>query len=103
MQIVFLPFISAPPGIPEFLPSGILLTGDAHKLTCTTKAGNPPAKLNWFRGASMMESHYSVIDDIVKAEVSNFLRPSSSKVEQLSCFSSFLLHFDSYGVHIPND
>lgn len=43
--------------------------GYAQKLTCTSQAGYPTAKLSWFRGSAMMESHYSVEGDVVKAEV----------------------------------
>lgn len=46
--------------------------GYAQKLTCTSQAGYPTAKLSWFRGSAMMESHYSVEGDVVKAEV-NYL------------------------------
>ena len=70
--IIFFNFLD-PPGKPQI--TGLdhtLVNGLAHKLTCITKAGHPPAKLNWFKGSSMMESHYTVEGDLVKAEVSAF-------------------------------
>ena len=65
---------SDPPGMPQItgLDESAMLTGSEHKLTCITKAGHPPAKLNWFKGSAMMESHYTVEGDLVKAEVSAF-------------------------------
>jgi hypothetical protein len=38
----------------------LLAPGTSCKLTCSTEAGHPPAKLAWFRGHHMMESHYKV-------------------------------------------
>ena len=55
--------ISDPPGVPQIygLESGeAVSSGTSCKLTCTTEAGHPPAKLAWFRGHHMMESHYKV-------------------------------------------
>ena len=52
-----------PPGMPQIygLEKGdIVSSGSSHKLTCSTQAGHPPAKLSWFRGQHMMESHYKV-------------------------------------------
>ena len=73
-QITFVTFFSDPPGMPQItgLDDSAMLTGSEHKLTCITKAGHPPAKLNWFKGSAMMESHYTVEGDLVKAEVSAF-------------------------------
>ncbi len=60
-QITF-PFLD-PPGMPQIygLEKGdTVSSGSSHKLTCSTQAGHPPAKLSWFRGQHMMESHYKV-------------------------------------------
>ena len=70
---ILLLFFTDPPGNPKI--TGLdhaLLSGSEHKLTCVTKAGHPPAKLNWFKGSNMMKSHYTVEGDLVKAEVSAF-------------------------------
>ena len=38
----------------------LVSSGASHKLTCSTQAGHPPARLAWYRGQHMMESHYKV-------------------------------------------
>lgn len=76
-----------PPGVPKIFgwPKGApITTGDAHKLTCTSLAGNPPARLNWYRGSSMMESHYSLNGDIVRAEVT-FVPRTEDNGSELRC------------------
>ena len=65
--------ISDPPSTPEISGKAQVSLGFAQKLTCTSQAGYPPAKLSWFRGSAMMESHYSVEGDVVKAEVISVL------------------------------
>ena len=62
-------YFTDPPGIPEITGKSVVTLGNEQKLTCMTKAGNPPAKLSWYRGSSMIESRYSLEGDIVKAEV----------------------------------
>ena len=55
--------IPDPPGVPQIhgLENGeAVSSGTSCKLTCSTEAGRPPAKLAWFRGHHMMESHYKV-------------------------------------------
>jgi hypothetical protein len=46
-----------------------MTTGAEQKLTCEGKAGNPPAKLEWYRDSTMIESQYTLEGDMVKAEV----------------------------------
>ena len=66
----FILFISDPPGRPEITPGKALMTsGTEQKLTCEGKAGNPPAKLEWYRDSTMIESQYTLEGDMVKAEV----------------------------------
>ena len=68
--IFFILFISDPPGRPEITPGKALMTsGTEQKLTCEGKAGNPPAKLEWYRDSTMIESQYTLEGDMVKAEV----------------------------------
>ena len=67
-----------PPGIPEITGKSLVAAGNEQKLTCVTKAGNPPAKLNWYRGSAVMESHYTLEGDMVKAEVISLIRACGS-------------------------
>ena len=46
-----------------------MTTGTEQKLTCEGKAGNPPAKLEWYRDSTMLSSQYTLEGDMVKAEV----------------------------------
>ena len=46
-----------------------MTSGTEQKLTCEGKAGNPPAKLEWYRDSTMIESQYTLEGDMVKAEV----------------------------------
>ena len=63
-------FFSDPPGRPEITPGKALMTtGTEQKLTCEGKAGNPPAKLEWYRDSTMLSSQYTLEGDMVKAEV----------------------------------
>jgi hypothetical protein len=63
-------FFSDPPGRPAITPGKALMTsGTEQKLTCEGKAGNPPAKLEWYRDSTMIESQYTLEGDMVKAEV----------------------------------
>ena len=56
--------------MPQITPVKAVVTpGNKQKLTCVSKAGNPPAKLNWYRGSEMIDSLYTVEGDMVKAEV----------------------------------
>ena len=58
------------PGKPEITPGKAVVTpGNEQKLTCESKAGNPPAKLNWYKNSEMIDSQYSLEGDMVKAEV----------------------------------
>ncbi|XP_059083711.1 uncharacterized protein LOC131880986 isoform X2 [Tigriopus californicus] len=62
-----------PPGLPNI--SGVhsgeqMETGSPRELTCMSKpAGHPPARIQWFMGNQMMESHYSVEGDVALAQV----------------------------------
>jgi len=73
-----------PPSIPEISGKARVSLGYAQKLTCTSQAGYPTAKLSWFRGSAMMESHYSVEGDVVKAEVTFVPKPEDDG-SQLRC------------------
>ena len=67
---IFYVIFSDPPGRPEITPGKALMTtGTEQKLTCEGKAGNPPAKLEWYRDSTMLSSQYTLEGDMVKAEV----------------------------------
>ena len=69
-SIFYVIFFSDPPGRPEITPGKALMTtGTEQKLTCEGKAGNPPAKLEWYRDSTMLSSQYTLEGDMVKAEV----------------------------------
>ena len=70
MNFIDVIFFSDPPGRPEITPGKALMTsGTEQKLTCEGKAGNPPAKLEWYRDSTMLSSQYTLEGDMVKAEV----------------------------------
>jgi len=71
-----------PPGRPEITPGKALMTsGTEQKLTCEGKAGNPPAKLEWYRDSTMIESQYTLEGDMVKAEVTFTAGPEDNGSE----------------------
>jgi len=71
-----------PPGRPEITPGKALMTsGTEQKLTCEGKAGNPPAKLEWYRDSTMIESQYTLEGDMVKAEVTFTAGPGDNGCE----------------------
>merc|ERR1719225_372364 len=71
-----------PPSMPQITPVKAVVTpGNEQKLTCVSKAGNPPAKLNWYRGSEMIDSLYTVEGDMVKAEVTIVAKPEDNGSE----------------------
>jgi hypothetical protein len=71
-----------PPGRPEITPGKALMTtGTEQKLTCEGKAGNPPAKLEWYRDSTMLSSQYTLEGDMVKAEVTFTAGPEDNGCE----------------------
>jgi hypothetical protein len=71
-----------PPSMPEITPVKAVVTpGNEQKLTCVSKAGNPTAKLNWYRGTQMIESLYTIEGDMVKAEVTFVAKPEDNGSE----------------------
>merc|ERR1712241_330817 len=68
--------------MPQITPVKAVVTpGNEQKLTCVSKAGNPPAKLNWYRGSEMIDSLYTVEGDMVKAEVTIVAKPEDNGSE----------------------
>lgn len=52
------------------IDSGVAVPfGSSQSLTCSAQAGSPPAKLHWYRGDEMMQAHYEVEGDRVKAQI----------------------------------
>jgi hypothetical protein len=68
-----------PPSRPQITRD--VTPGNEQKLTCVSKAGNPPAKLNWYRDTQMIESLYSHEGDMVKAEVTFVAKPEDNGSE----------------------
>lgn len=58
-----------------------MTSGTEQKLTCEGKAGNPPAKLEWYRDSTMIESQYTLEGDMVKAEVTFTAGPGDNGCE----------------------
>jgi len=51
--------ILGPPGVPKISsPVKSLEVGRQQQLSCYTKAGNPPALLQWYNGDQLLESQY---------------------------------------------
>jgi len=76
--------IVSPPGIPTI--SGISPDSKIQNLICSTSAGHPPARLSWYRGSEMMESHYTVEGDTVSAIIT--FVPNQNDQEELTCEAS---------------
>jgi len=76
--------IIRPPGVPTI--SGVISDSNIQHLTCSTNAGHPPARLSWYRGSEMMDSHYTLEDDTVSAIIT--FVPSQSHQEELTCEAS---------------
>jgi len=70
-----------PPSRPQITPVQAVKAGNEQKLTCVSKAGNPTAKLNWYRDTQMIESIYTHEGDIVKAEVTFVAKPEDTGSE----------------------
>ena len=66
-----------------------MTTGTEQKLTCEGKAGNPPAKLEWYRDSTMLSSQYTLEGDMVKAEV---------KITKINCIFPKQIFGPSYFV-----
>ena len=89
LKIVF--FIRLdPPGPPRILgisPGDQLVAGNLKRATCTSLAGNPLAKLEWFIGDRKLESRYFTKDNYASAELDFIPRPSDNG-EEIRCLAS---------------
>ena len=79
-----------PPGPPRILgisPGDQLVAGNLKRATCTSLAGNPLAKLEWFIGDRKLESRYFTKDNYASAELDFIPRPSDNG-EEIRCLAS---------------
>merc|ERR1719225_2092845 len=72
-----------PPSIVEITDKA-LRVGKEEKLRCEAKAGNPTAKMNWYKDQEMIESIYTVEGDMVKAEI-NYVAEKEDEGKELRC------------------
>ena len=64
-----------------------MTSGNVQRLTCSTKAGHPPAKLVWYKGQEMMESHYSLDGDTASSQIT-FVPHAQDDGSTLRCEAS---------------
>ena len=79
-----------PPGPPRILGISAgdqLVAGNLKRATCTSLAGNPLAKLEWFIGDRKLESRYFTKDNYASAELDFIPRPSDNG-EEIRCVAS---------------